>query len=614
MMTVKQWAGKQFWQFAIMIAALLLTFFMIAKVTSVASNKAPDMTLASQFVYIEDKQNELNIEKVVTLDEKSWATLLNRDELSWGMHHDALWLKATLPQLDRLSEWLLEIDNILIDELEVWFLYDGSRLDYYLAGDDIPLDDRQSEHAKFIFPIPEPSSGSAIELIIRARTNGALDLPVHVWKEPDYWVFQGEHNLVVGLFLGLLIAIGLSNLLFFITTGSSSFLFYFSYVISIVLTLATLYGVGYEYFWTSSSLLQMNGVAIFSNLSGLFAVLFGRATFDVDRVNSSLDKVLKAFALAFLSMSVLSFFLVYSTSIRIFIVVLALLVVFSIFLGIWVWFKGQTLTRVYVSAWLLVLISGLVISLSGFDVFDISSSYRYSPLFIIFIEALTFAIILAFEHRRKQAALQQTLSEAQDDLAYKVEERTLELQIALRELSETNNELEKKNALDSLTGIKNRSYFDKKYVAEVRRSRREQSALSVAMVDIDYFKRINDNYGHLIGDVCIQHTATLLQSLLRRPSDQVCRYGGEEFAVILPNTDREGAIKLLEDIRKALESSTVEADGHQVKMTLSGGIATSESPLSGNESTLLALADKALYEAKQRGRNRVVHHYLSEES
>ena len=256
---------------------------------------------------------------------------------------------------------------------------------------------------------------------------------------------------------------------------------------------------------------------------------------------------------------------------------LALLVVFSIFLGIWVWFKGQTLTRVYVSAWLLVLISGLVISLSGFDVFDISSSYRYSPLFIIFIEALTFAIILAFEHRRKQAALQQTLSEAQDDLAYKVEERTLELQIALRELSETNNELEKKNALDSLTGIKNRSYFDKKYVAEVRRSRREQSALSVAMVDIDYFKRINDNYGHLIGDVCIQHTATLLQSLLRRPSDQVCRYGGEEFAVILPNTDREGAIKLLEDIRKAL-------------------------------------ADKALYEAKQRGRNRVVHHYLSEES
>jgi diguanylate cyclase (GGDEF)-like protein len=612
MLSFKHWVGTRIWQFVIMVVALLLTFFVIVKVTSVASGKAPYMTMQKQFTYVEDQKDELTIEKVLSLDEAAWTRWLDR-KLSWGMHHDAVWLKATVPRLDSRNEWLLEIDNIMIDEIDVWFLYGSSRVDYHAAGDNIPLDERQAEYAKFIFPIPV-LEGTPTTLIIRAKTNGSLDLPIHLWKEPDYWVFQGEHNLVVGLFIGLLIAIGLSNLLFFITTGSTSFLYYFSYVVAIVLTLATLYGVGYEYLWPSTSLFQMHGVTIFASLSAFFAVLFGRATFDVGKTNPLLDKGLKAFAFTFLLMSALSFFVAYSISIRVFIGLLALLVIFSLFLGGWIWLKGNTIARVYVSAWLLVLISGLMSSLSGFHVIDVPSSYRYNLLLIIFVEALTFAIILAFEHRRKQTELQQTLSEAQDDLAYKVEERTLELQIALRELSETNNELEKKNALDSLTGIKNRSYFDKKYVAEVRRSRREQTALSVAMVDIDHFKRINDNYGHLVGDVCIQHAATLIQSVLKRPSDQVCRYGGEEFSVILPNTDRDGAIQLLENVREALENSTVEADGHRIKMTLSGGIASAQSPLSGNESTLLALADKALYEAKEKGRNRIVHHYLSEEN
>lgn len=613
MLSFKDWVSQRIWQFVIMMVALLITFFVITQVISVASFKSPEMTLKSQFTYLEDWENELKIEEVLNLDEAAWTRWSDGDVSLGMMYHDTVWFKATVPQLDARNEWLLEIDNIMLDELDVWFLHGSSGVDYHEAGDNIPLNERQSEYAKFIFPIP-PYAGAPITLIIRARTNGTLALPVHVWTEPDYSVFQGQHNLAVGLFLGLLIAIGLSNFLFFITTGSTSFLYYFSYVVSVVMLLATLNGVGYEYFWPSTSLLQKHGVTVFANLSTFFAVLFGRATFNVSRTSPKLDKALSVFAFTFLGMSVLSFFIVYSVSIKIYISMLALLVLFSIFLGMWIWLKGQVIGRVYVSAWLLVLISGLISTLNGFSMVDVPSSYRYSLLLLIFIDALAFAIILAFEHRRKQVELQQTLSEAQDDLAYKVEERTLELQIALRELSETNNELEKKNALDSLTGIKNRRYFDKKYVAEVRRSRREQTALSVAMVDIDHFKRINDNYGHLVGDVCIQHTAALIQSVLKRPTDQVCRYGGEEFSIILPNTDKDGALKLLESIRQALESSVVEEDGHQIKMTLSGGIASAQSPLSGNESTLLALADKALYEAKQQGRNRIVHHYLSEEN
>ena len=95
--------------------------------------------------------------------------------------------------------------------------------------------------------------------------------------------------------------------------------------------------------------------------------------------------------------------------------------------------------------------------------------------------------------RQAQDEMLKVKEEAQDELEYKVQERTLELEIALRELSETNRELEKKNTTDALTDIRNRHYFDKKYLAEVRRSRREQTELTVAMIDVDHFKSINDN-------------------------------------------------------------------------------------------------------------------------
>ncbi len=86
----------------------------------------------------------------------------------------------------------------------------------------------------------------------------------------------------------------------------------------------------------------------------------------------------------------------------------------------------------------------------------------------------------------------------------------------------------------------NRAYFDKKFQAELKRSRREKRPLALVMLDIDHFKLINDTYGHLAGDAVIRGVAQRIQDLLKRSSDNVCRYGGEEFALILPNTDADG--------------------------------------------------------------------------
>jgi diguanylate cyclase (GGDEF)-like protein len=202
-------------------------------------------------------------------------------------------------------------------------------------------------------------------------------------------------------------------------------------------------------------------------------------------------------------------------------------------------------------------------------------------------------------------ALMQLQLETKQKLEYAVDERTYELEIAIRELNEANHELERKSSIDALTGVANRRSYDKRVIAEARRSRREKTPLAIAMIDIDHFKTINDIYGHQCGDKALQHFASVLKACIKRPSDVVCRYGGEEFVVILPNTDLEGARLLMENIRLSTENSRLECDNEHIKFTVSIGVST-RIIVTDNEYELLnAFADKLLYQAKESGRNQV---------
>ena len=192
------------------------------------------------------------------------------------------------------------------------------------------------------------------------------------------------------------------------------------------------------------------------------------------------------------------------------------------------------------------------------------------------------------------------------ELESQVDERTFELQVTLRELEEKNRSLELLNTEDALTGIKNRRFFDKKLVMELRRSRREQTPLSIVMLDIDRFKSINDTYGHIIGDQVIKAVSDLIKDHLKRPLDEVARYGGEEFVVLLPNTPNKGAQDIAEKIRAAISASTVTVANNDIQFTISAGVYTSIADDVSNPQIFTECADKALYYAKQHGRNQVI--------
>ncbi|GAB4511652.1 MAG: hypothetical protein Tsb0026_14860 [Sulfuricaulis sp.] len=179
---------------------------------------------------------------------------------------------------------------------------------------------------------------------------------------------------------------------------------------------------------------------------------------------------------------------------------------------------------------------------------------------------------------------------------------------ASHELEHANQRLERLSTQDDLTGIANHRYFQEHLDLEWRRERRACKPLALLMIDVDYFKALNDTHGHLAGDKCLHQIAQTLAKCLRRAGDIVARYGGEEFAVILPETDTRNAVLLAERLRTAVEAMGYAHPTSKIScnVTVSIGVASLVPAGQQTSDELIAMADRALYRAKQTGRNRVV--------
>jgi diguanylate cyclase (GGDEF)-like protein len=572
----------------------------------------------------------MNLPAVTALAEDQWQDI--GADSSLGMDQSSFWFKFTIAPVNSSQKQrprILEIDYPLLDYLELWFVDQQSGtpiiLEYYTLGDIQPFENRPIEHPLFLVPVVE--SENEITLYARVKTSGTVRYPASIWYQDEYLAYTANHNSILALFFGFMAAMAISNLFFFITTRSASFLVYTGYVVCLGITLATLHGHAYQYLWPNFPWLQGRAIAIFASTTLVFAIVFSYQTLNIRAYSERIARYFRVIAFLFGIFTVCCFFVPYAIVIKIFMLVLILAVGSILICGAWLSLKGNPVAKYYTLAWSFLLLSGFSATLDNLDIVSLPISSHYLLIFGASVETLLLGLILAMSYSQQRDSLSAAQQEAliqeqaaarakdelikvqqqsQEELEYNVQERTLELEIALRELSEANQELEQLSAIDPLTQIHNRRHFDKRLLAESRRSRREQTALCIAMLDIDHFKQVNDQYGHVGGDKCLQVISRLMKSMLKRPTDEVCRYGGEEFAFILPNTSLPGAFQLLDDVRSAVEETTIISDEHSFSVTLSIGVSCSIIAYEGNEKEVLEHADKLLYQAKQAGRNQVI--------
>ena len=177
-----------------------------------------------------------------------------------------------------------------------------------------------------------------------------------------------------------------------------------------------------------------------------------------------------------------------------------------------------------------------------------------------------------------------------------------------REICALNTELEKLSLTDSLTGLYNRRHFEANAAAEFSRAGRLGVDLNIAIIDIDYFKQYNDNYGHQAGDECLVRISDILKNRFRRSNETVTRYGGEEFVILNQGDDFTGFVKRLQQLSAEIEKNRLENPGSKVSdsITISAGVASTLNADFDSIDELFRVADRALYLAKGEGRNRVV--------
>ncbi|MDX2228872.1 MAG: PleD family two-component system response regulator [Leptolyngbyaceae cyanobacterium bins.349] len=199
--------------------------------------------------------------------------------------------------------------------------------------------------------------------------------------------------------------------------------------------------------------------------------------------------------------------------------------------------------------------------------------------------------------------LQQQLEAQNERLRQEICDR-LATELALQA---ANQELQRLAHMDGLTQVANRRSFDNCLMQEWRRLAREQQPLTLILCDVDFFKRYNDTYGHQVGDDCLRNVARAISTVLKRPGDLVARYGGEEFAIILPNTPLAGAFHVAVEIKSSIRALEMIHSASPISkfVTLSVGISTAIPLGDFPPMSLLTAADRALYRAKQEGRNRL---------
>ena len=468
--------------------------------------------------------------------------------------------------------------------------------------------------------------GSYAELYIRVDSDVDQHVPITVSSAQQYIDQETSKYYQHGFSVGGVAFVAAIFLVLFLATRDKSLGILSAYFVCRALLLSALLGASLYSFFPEYQDLRGFELPILAAISSIFYLLFASAIFQIHQCAPQLNRKMRFIALGILATIPLSFMLSVDANIMLTSIVMTGTMILLAFVGIYLHKLQKRLALIFTCimaiqcVFTIAIILGFYLEIGAFEnraLLHISSFALNLVLIVFIISRLYYyqlqdkqkvqkeALANAIASKNAQEQLVQLQADNQEELEQRVQERTLELNIALNELEELNRELEQKNTIDELTSLYNRRFYDQKMLAEYRRSKRNLTPLSLVIIDIDHFKSVNDTYGHLAGDQCLSWLAQHIKQSLKRSSDIGCRYGGEEFCLLLPDTDSQGAIAVAEALRVAVEAFDFVYKTHHIPLTVSCGVSTYQQQNDALPEHLFLAADKALYQAKHSGRNTV---------
>lgn len=558
--------------------------------------------LSRSFAYT-DTPETATFEDITTSTDLKWQPH-SKENLNLGITDKTYWFRHSFSIYGTADEDVIfEVSYPLLDDLQVYIEHKGERF-HYQMGDLQAFDKRPIKHRFFLIPLTL-TPNEPVKLYARLNTASVMILPVKLWRTSDYTERDQINTLILGGYFGLMTLLFVYVLSVVVVTRKRLYTYYLGYITTMTLLLCNLSGLSFQYFWPNATWWSGQSSIVILYIIILFGILFSKKLLGIAKAYPRFNCLLRYLVFAVAVMAILSFFFPYE-------LILAPTIYFSLaccLLGLVLGYlrakDGLEVAKFYSIAWGGAFFGGLVLVATKISLVPFNWFTEHALMFGISFEilCLSFAIAKSLQIERREKlqlkdSLMKHLANAKEMLEKQVLERTAELEQA-------NMRLMQSAITDSLTGVANRRRLDEFLDVEYARAVRFNYPICLAMIDVDYFKRINDKYGHQVGDICLKLVAERISNEITRVGDLVARYGGEEFCIVLPYTDEQDGANLAERIRESVAASPISTNVGEIQLTISIGVA-GHRPTCNMPLTQLELADKALYAAKRNGRDQVM--------
>lgn len=560
----------------------------------------------AQMQVLTDPRGQLSAAQALAAFAANQGQPIERWPPTYGFADGVHWFQFRVHNQDHPDpRWLVVVAYSLLDYLDLYISDGSGPMQHRAGGDRLPFAARRFAHRHFNFALDVPL-GADRTILLRVATASSVQVPLRLETERHFLAAGQNSQIELGLYYGLLLGLFAYNLLLFASTRDRSFLYYVLYVGLFGLGQLNLNGLSFQYLWPQSPEWDDLMLILVIPATLLAMLLFTRRFLELKKRSAWALRAINVLILGQMLMLLSAAFIGYRPAIRIETASVFLVAIVAIACAVVSWRRRLGAAKYYLLAWSFMLAGIVIYAAVSFGLLQKNFLTEYGIQLGSAAEMLLLSFALAYrfnELRREHEALQ---SDYAVRLETRVNERTTELNQALSELQGANRWLREYSQRDGLTGVHNRYFLDEALEHGLRVAIERGEAFSLLMVDIDHFKPINDSFGHLVGDICLVAVASRLKSCVRESGDFVARFGGEEFAILLPGADLPTATGRAERMRAEIAGMTIEAGEHRVQLTISVGVVSLPPGTSSKGRELLQCADRALYRAKDAGRNRVV--------
>lgn len=546
------------------------SLFSIMSYASIDVSHTYTAPLGNESRYLLEDESPLTVEEArLALHSKGIAP--HQGVLNFGINSKPVWLYFTIenPSAELMTRFI-RVEASWLDQVDIYFFSNDRLINAQSGGDKYPFDQRQVDDRFIIFP--HDFDVGQTEVLMRLSSPDPLNIPIYLLSLDEMHQKTLNDGYFYGAIYGFLLALLACNILLSFSLKSRRYLYYSQYLFFFILMNLSYTGHGYQWLWPEQVTWQLWLNPILMLAYATTGLMFATRFLDTQKKLKRLHYIIGFTCWSLILLGAL--FILLGDNVRLLYLAFFAIIPFASLMitsGVVGMFNGIKEARYFAAATIFVTVGAVYTTLTVSGVIEYSNLGFHALEIAMLIEAVLFALALSYQFKIIQDG-----------------------KITAERLAD----------IDPLTGLYNRRGLYKILTPLLNVSLRKKRALSLLLLDIDYFKQINDLYGHTQGDKALCQLSKLLLNEARN-GDLIGRWGGEEFILLLSETTEAEAQVLAQRIVDKVSELSLAVANKEVNITVSIGVSCLETPTQTFDD-LLDQADKALYQAKSKGRNRVV--------